>query len=90
MRHGDPAVPLRRAAGTPARKRRAPPSPRRAIIPDRIRDAYPEAKLIAILRDPVARARSYHRMSRMRGHERRSFDLAIEQLLEPDALAAVA
>jgi hypothetical protein len=65
----------------------APAGPSETIIPSRIRDAYPEARLIAILRDPVARARSYHRMSRMRGHEHRPFDLAIEQLLEPDALA---
>jgi Sulfotransferase family len=62
--------------------------PSETIIPNRIRNAYPDARLIAILRDPVARARSYHRMSRMREHERRPFDLAIEQLLEPDALAA--
>lgn len=62
--------------------------PSERIIPNRIRNAYPDAKLIAILRDPVARARSYHRMSVMRGHEDRSFDLAIERLLEPDALAA--
>jgi Sulfotransferase family len=62
--------------------------PSERIVPNRIRSAYPDVKLIAILRDPVARARSYHRMSRMREHERRPFDLAIEQLLEPAALAA--
>ncbi len=56
-------------------------------IPSRIRDAYPEARLIAILRDPVARARSYHRMSTMRGQERRPFDLAIDELLRPEALS---
>lgn len=61
--------------------------PEETAIPRRIRDAYPEVKLIAILRDPVARARSYHRMSRMRGHEQRPFDLAIAELLEPAALA---
>lgn len=55
-------------------------------IPTRIRDAYPDARLIAILRDPVARARSHHRMSVMRGLEQRPFDVAIEQLLEPAAL----
>jgi hypothetical protein len=58
-----------------------------AAIPGRIRDAYPDARLIAILRDPVARARSHHRMSRMRGFEHRPFDLAIDELLEPSALA---
>jgi hypothetical protein len=56
-------------------------------IPTRIRDAYPGAKLIAILRDPVTRARSHHRMSTMRGIERRPFDVAIDELLEPAALA---
>jgi hypothetical protein len=61
--------------------------PSERIVPSRIRKAYPEVRLVAVLRDPVARARSYHRMSRMREHEDRPFDLAIEQLLEPDALA---
>jgi hypothetical protein len=61
--------------------------PAETAIPGRIRDAYPEVKLIAILRDPVARARSYHRMSRMRGQEQRPFDVAIGDLLEPDSLA---
>jgi hypothetical protein len=57
-------------------------------IPSRIRDAYPETRLIAILRDPVARARSHHRMSAMRGFERRPFARAIDELLEPAALTA--
>lgn len=65
----------------------APPGPAEQAIPRRIREAYPEARLIAVLRDPVARARSYHRMSRMRGHEQRPFDVAIRELLEPGALA---
>jgi hypothetical protein len=63
------------------------PTPDETTIPRRIRNAYPEAKLIAILRDPVARARSYHRMSTLRGQEDRSFEVAIEKLLEPAALA---
>jgi Sulfotransferase domain len=58
------------------------------VIPSRIRDAYPEAKLIAILRDPVARARSQHRMLALRERERRPFEAAIEQQLRPAALAA--
>jgi Sulfotransferase family len=61
--------------------------PPEAIVPGRIRDAYPEARLIAVLRDPVARARSHQRMLRMRGFEQRSFDQAIAELLEPAALA---
>jgi len=64
-----------------------PPGESEAAIPSRIHDAYPEAKLIAILRDPLTRARSHHRMSTMRGFESRSFDAAIDELLDPDALA---
>ncbi|HEY5708464.1 MAG TPA: sulfotransferase [Solirubrobacterales bacterium] len=70
----------------PDRSATASDSPE-TTIPGRIRDAYPGAKLIAILRDPVARARSHHRMSTMRGIEQRPFDLAIDELLSPDALA---
>lgn len=70
----------------PDRPATAPDSPE-TTIPARIRDAYPGAKLIAILRDPVARAHSHHRMSTMRGIERRPFDLAVEELLGPEALA---
>ncbi len=64
-----------------------PPGAAETIVPSRIRDAYPEARLIAILRDPVARARSHHRMSTMRGFEQRPFDLAIDELLRPEALS---
>lgn len=63
------------------------PGPAEGAIPDRIREAYPDTKLIALLRNPVARARSHHRMSTMRGLERRSFDVVIGELLEPGALA---
>lgn len=67
--------------------RPATPDSPETTIPSRIRDAYPGAKLIAILRDPVARARSHHRMSTMRGIEERPFDLAVEELLGPESLA---
>lgn len=70
----------------PERAAEAPSSPE-TVIPRRIHDAYPDAKLIAILRDPSARARSHHRMSVMRGIEDRPFDVAIDELLEPGALA---
>lgn len=70
----------------PEREPGGPSSPE-TTIPRRIRDAYPDAKLIAILRDPVARARSHHRMSAMRGLEHRPFDVAVDELLEPGALA---
>jgi hypothetical protein len=55
-------------------------------VPSRISECLPSVRLIAILRDPVERARSHHRMLVMRGDERRSFDDAIGELLHPDAL----
>jgi hypothetical protein len=55
-------------------------------VPSRIRESLPEVCLIAILRDPVERAISHHRMAAMIGRERRSFDEAMGELLEDDAL----
>ena len=69
------------------------PNPTRAgerhderTVPLRIRAHSPEVRLVAILRDPVQRALSHHRMSLMEGIERRPFDRAIEELLQDDAL----
>jgi sulfotransferase family protein len=58
-----------------------------AIVPQRIQQHSSDAKLIAILRDPVERARSHHRMEMFRGAEIRPFDDATAELLRPDALA---
>jgi len=55
-------------------------------VPLRIHECLPNVRLIAILRDPVERALSHHRMLVRRGDERRSFDDAIDELLRPDAL----
>ncbi len=55
-------------------------------VPMRIRERLPDVRLVGILRDPVERAISHHRMRVRVGEERRSFDTAIEQLLRPDAL----
>lgn len=55
-------------------------------VPSRIHECLPHVRLIAILRDPVERAVSHHRMAVMTGRERRSFDDAIGELLRPDAL----
>lgn len=55
-------------------------------VPLRIRARMPEAKLVAILRDPVERAQSHHAMAILNGWERRSFGDAIADLLQPDAL----
>ena len=55
-------------------------------VPLRIRERLPKVRLIAILRDPVERAVSHHRMVLMDGREQRSFDDAIGELLRPDML----
>lgn len=57
-------------------------------VPLRIRERLPQARLVAILRDPVERARSHHRMSVLNGRESRSFEQAVGELIEPAALAA--
>lgn len=41
--------------------------------PRRIHDAFPHAKLIALLRNPIDRAYSHYRMAVRRGQERRTF-----------------
>jgi len=56
------------------------------LVPERIASHSPEARLIAILRDPVERAYSHFRMERFREAERRTFDTAIEELLHPKQL----
>lgn len=54
-------------------------------VPMRIHERLPDVRLVAILRDPIARALSHYRMSARRGYERRSFDDAIDDLLRPRA-----
>jgi hypothetical protein len=50
-------------------------------VPARMREAVPEARLIALLRDPVARAYSQYQMNVRRGIEPLSFESAIEREL---------
>jgi hypothetical protein len=57
-------------------------------VPLRIHERVPDARLIAILRDPAERARSHHRMATMERIERRSFADAVQALLQPAALEA--
>jgi len=57
-------------------------------VPRRIQACLPDVRLVAILRDPVQRAFSHYGMVVNRGAERRSFDEAVERLLEPAALEA--
>jgi hypothetical protein len=60
---------------------------REDTVPRRIRETIPDVKLMAILRDPVERCISHHRMSVMKRLEERSFDDAVDDLLKEDALA---
>lgn len=57
-----------------------------AEVARRIRATAPEVKLIAVLREPIARAQSHHRMVVHRGRETRSFEDAVRALLAPQAL----
>ena len=52
----------------------------------RIRVTVPDTKLIAVLRDPIERARSQHTLNVHRGIEHREFGIAAEALLNPEAL----
>lgn len=52
----------------------------------RIREVFPAVRLVALLRDPVERARSAHRMWVRRGGEKRTFADAVEAQLAPAAL----
>jgi hypothetical protein len=56
------------------------------VIPRRILHALPDVRLICVLRDPVERACSHHRMMALGGSEPRSFAAAVEELIEPAAL----
>jgi hypothetical protein len=55
-------------------------------VAERMRDQLPHVRVIAILRDPVERARSHHRMMAMERLDSRSFDEAVDELLQPEAL----
>lgn len=77
-------------AGAVYQARGLPASTRRErAVPERIRAQLPDVRLIAVLRDPVDRAISHHRMMRMRGEERRTFDQAVAALLEHKELERV-
>lgn len=56
-------------------------------IAKRIHDTIPEAKLIAVLRNPVERAYSHYKMIVRRGHEKRSFEEAIAELTSKEGIA---
>lgn len=54
--------------------------------PSRMRKRLPDVRLIAILRDPVERARSHHAMCLIEGWDTRPFGEAVRDLLAPEAL----
>jgi hypothetical protein len=58
------------------------------IVPRRIAEAFPDAKLIAILRDPVDRAISHQRLAAMVGWDGRPVDRALTEDLGEERLAA--
>ena len=49
------------------------------LVPERMAKTVPDARLIALLRNPVDRAYSQYQMRVRRGHEARSFEEAIRQ-----------
>jgi len=54
-------------------------------VPERIRSAFPEARLVAVLRNPIDRAYSHYRMSStMRGRDARDFRRAVEEAAAVD------
>lgn len=57
------------------------------LISKRVLTSLPDAKLFAILRDPIQRAKSHYVMSVQRGLETRDINAAFEQLLNPGNLA---
>jgi hypothetical protein len=56
-------------------------------LPQRIHEQLPSARLIAILRDPAERAHSHHEHMTRVGVEHRPFPAAVDELLQPEALA---
>lgn len=74
--------------GTLSRTATDPATQPERIVPERIAAHSPNARLVAILRDPVERAFSHYRMEVMRETEHRSFAEAVDELLNADRLAA--
>lgn len=58
------------------------------LIPARIKAANPDAKIIAVLRNPVKRAFSHYRMAVRRGTESRSFERAVTESLDMQTLSS--
>jgi Sulfotransferase domain len=54
----------------------------------RMQEVLPEAKIIVILRDPVARAFSHYQHQKTRHRDRRSFAAAVGEIIDSGTLAA--
>ncbi len=52
----------------------------------RIHSLVPHTRILAVLRDPIERAQSHHRMVVHRGRETRDFDTAAREMLTPEML----
>jgi hypothetical protein len=61
-------------------------APPETVTPQRIHDLFPDIRLIALLRDPVARCISHHKMTSLLGWESRTLGQAVEELLVPAEL----
>ncbi len=77
--------PVRWRSDTVERCRRGDPA---RIVPARIAEEMPDAKLVVLLREPVERAVSHQRLSALRGADERPLDEALRACLEPKALTA--
>lgn len=51
------------------------------MVAERIKNDMPNAKIVALLRHPIERAFSHYRMLYKSGHEKRSFEQAVEDIL---------
>jgi len=49
------------------------------LVPKRVKEALPNVKLVLLLRDPIARAYSHYQGNLRKGHEKLSFEEAIDQ-----------
>ena len=66
----------------------AGPETASVVIARRIRELFPDVKLIAMLRDPVERAISSYWQTKVLGDDERSLDDALDQELSAEALEA--
>jgi hypothetical protein len=67
-------------------RRRSNDEPLEDVVPKRIKKSLPDVKLICVLRDPITRAYSHHRMMALEKAELRSFDEAVTEILGPGAM----